>query len=76
MLDAALRPPAGPVGGLVDAGAAAAVLGLVDLAVDEALQRDEQHAEEDGEEGDAHVGLQVPPLQHGRRGKQSQMSMR
>lgn len=63
VLDAALRLPAGPVGGLVDAGAAAAVLGLVDLAVDEALQRDEQHAEEDGEEGDAHVRLQVPLLE-------------
>lgn len=63
VLDAALGPPAAPVGGRVDARAAAAVLGLVDLAVDGALQQDEQEAEEDREEGDAQVGLQVPLLE-------------
>lgn len=63
VLDAALGPPAAPVGGRVDARAAAAVLGLVDLAVDGALQQHEQDAEEDREEGDAHVRLQVPLLE-------------
>jgi hypothetical protein len=40
------------------------VLGLVDIAVDDCLQQDEQHADEDREEGDGHVRLQVPLLQH------------
>jgi hypothetical protein len=63
VLDAALGAAAGPGGSGVDAGAAAAVLGLVELPVDDALQRDEDDAEEQREEDDAHVRLQVPLLQ-------------
>lgn len=65
MLDAALRPAARvPDRGRarVDAYAAAAVLGLVELAVDDALEHDENDAEEHREERDADVGLQVPLL--------------
>lgn len=67
MLDAALRPAARvPDRGRarVDAGAAAAVLGLVELAVDDALEHDEDDAEEHREERDADVGLEVPLLPH------------
>lgn len=66
MLDAALRPAARvPDRGRarVDAYAAAAVLGLVELAVDDALEHDENDAEEHREERDADVGLQVPLLE-------------
>ena len=63
VLCAALRPPAAPVRRRVDARAAAAVPVDVDAAVDECLQQDQQHAEEDRKNGDGHVGLQVPLLQ-------------
>jgi hypothetical protein len=62
VLDAALGAAAGPAGSGVDAGAPAAVLGLVELPVDDALQHDEDDAEERREEDDAHVRLEVPPL--------------
>lgn len=54
---------AGRGGARVDAGAAAAVLGLVELPVDDALDQDEDHAEEHREERDADVGLEVPLLE-------------
>jgi len=63
VLDAALGAAAGPAGSGVDAGAPAAVLGLVELPVDDALQHDEDDAEERREEDDAHVRLEVPPLE-------------
>jgi len=63
VLDAALGAAACPAGPGVDAGAAAAVLGLVELPVDDALQSDEDDAEEQREEDDAHVRLQVPLLE-------------
>jgi len=65
VLGAALGPAARAPGGggaRVDAGAAAAVLGLVELPVDDALDQDEDHAEEHREERDADVGLEVPLL--------------
>ena len=65
VLGAALGPAAhvaGRGGARVDAGAAAAVLGLVELPVDDALDQDEDHAEEHREERDADVGLEVPLL--------------
>ena len=65
MLDAALRPAARVTNrgrARVDAVAAAAVLGLVALTVDGALEHHEDDAEEHREERDAYVGLQVPLL--------------
>jgi len=65
VLDAALRPAArvpDRVRARVDAGATAAVLGLVELVVDDALEHDEDDAEEHREERDPDVGLEVPLL--------------
>lgn len=66
MLDAALGPAARRPhrgGARVDAGAAAPVLGLVELPVDDALDHHEDDAEEHREDRDADVGLQVPLLE-------------
>lgn len=57
MLDAALRVLACSISVGLDAGTATLVLGLVKLAVDDFLEHDEQHADEDREEGDADVCL-------------------
>lgn len=65
VLNATLFPYAPSVGTGLEADATAFVLGLVKLAVDDVLEHDEKHANQDWEESDADVCLEVPFLQCG-----------
>ena len=63
VLDATLFPCTSSIHAGLEADAAAFVLGLVELVVDDVLEHYEQDADEDWEEGDANVCLEVPFLQ-------------
>jgi hypothetical protein len=63
VLYATLFPRAASIPTGLNTDATAFVLGLIELAIDDVLEHDQQDADEDREECDADVCLEVPSLQ-------------